>query len=677
MPKELNSKQAGTLNENPVNNPSVRTYTGKNQFPQSFIHPSTCSYGLVDPVCSAKCEPGDIYPYKFVTDLNTFTMKSPLKSKVNKYTAAFKVPMYAIYPRNWELMYPITNKGDDVPEDTRCYIFAKRLIEQLLSAYNEYARIEAPSNAAQYAVPLVFLLESIFSDGGIFSKFNMHLCGNVFSAYEQATAMYECFDKWFDTTFCITLKDYLSNIPSGHSHLIYYGDYDEGCPDYCVTSNEALLGTQVVGINNPCYYITFDRAIELLRSAEYRVYGHRDSNVLFPPLRLVLSDSNLPAKLNIESIVSYQLACAHFFNNPKIDYIYNAKLYRDNMEVLAVRITDGFAYYPYNGTQRFYDVFSAKYLTSEKMMKFTGFDTFEDFFLRIAFWSNLFNFQRSLRYGDYFTGAHPEPIAPGDINAPVIDGTVNALDMTRKIQMARLLNKVNISGPRIQDYLKAIFGGELPEADKDSPVRLSLEQFEITGFEVNNTGSDQLSDEDGKQNITTTNLRLDDSRYMFEAAINEPCYIIVTQYFDAHRIYSRTLDKFALHFTRFDDFIPDLQFDGDQALDTVELDCVTGEVGVPFAYNLRYMEYKQRYSYASGGFIRNLPSWAFITDNKDGAPMNRHINPDYIRSCPTEFDRFFKNLSGHSLGTRFHFITFNTNVAAPYRQMVYAPEILA
>ena len=674
MPKDLNSKQAGILNENPVNNPSVKVYKGKNQFPQSFIHPSTCSYGVVDPVASAKCEPGDIYPYKFVTDLNTFTMKSPLKSKVNKYTAAFKVPMYAIYPRNWELMYPITNKGDDVPEDTRCYIFAKRLIQQLLTAYNTYS---SDNKLVQYTVPITFLLESIFSDGGIFSKFNIHLCGNIFSIIESGTSLYECFDSWFDTKFCVALKDYFNSLPRNISHLIYYGDLDEGCPDYTVTSNPSLFGMQVPDVGNPCFYISFERAIELLRSAEYKIYNNFDNTVSFPALRLVTSDANIPSKLNIESIVAYQLACAHFFNNPKIDYIYNAKLYRDNMEVLAVQITGGFAYYSYNGTQRFYDVFAAKYLTSEKMMQFFGFDTYGEFFLRIAFWSNLFNYQRSLRYGDYFTGAHPEPIAPGDINAPVIDSSVNALDMVRKTNLARLLNKVNITGPRVQDYIRALFGGDLPEADKDSPVRLSLEQFEVSGFEVNNTGSDQLSDDDGKQNITTTNLRLDDSRFMFEAIIKEPCYIIVTQYFDAHRIYSRTLDKFALHFTRFDDFIPDLQFDGDQAVDTAELDCVNGEVGSPFAYNLRYMEYKQRYSYASGGFIRNLPSWAFITDNKDGAPMNRHINPDYIRSCPTEFDRFYKNLSGYSLGTRFHFITFNTNVAAPYRQMVYAPEILA
>ena len=123
-----------------------------------------------------------------------------------------------------------------------------------------------------------------------------------------------------------------------------------------------------------------------------------------------------------------------------------------------------------------------------------------------------------------------------------------------------------------------------------------------------------------------------------------------------------------------------MQFIGDQDVKRAELDplgSVGGDVDAAFAYNLRNMEYKQRYSYASGGFIRNLPSWAFITDNRDGNPPEFEISPEYIRSSPSEFDRFYRSLTGYSLGSYFHFITFNTNVVAPYRQMVMAPEILA
>lgn len=674
MPKDLNSVQSGMLNSTQTNDPSIRVIKGKNLFPQSFQHPSTCSYGVVDPVAVAKCERGDVYPYKFVTDLNTFTLSSPMKSKVNMYTAAFKVPMQAIYPRNWDIMFPIPNKGDDVPESTRSILYVKNLVNNLLTCH----KTSYDSSFLDCFVRTVFILESIFSDGGIFAKMNLHL--NSFDVYINGPGKSVCFDDYFDLYFVPSLKSYFSNLPStgpDSAHINHlYNDSSVDYPKYCVTEDTSLYGRKSYV---DTYYISFERAIELLRSGEYYIIP-RSVDVPSRFEYITISNSaELPERLNIESIVSYQLACSHFINNPKIDFVYTAQLYRDNMEsiqnILGVGSSPSFIF-PWNGIRKLYDVFSAARLSwlISGLPNYIYESPTNQYYLAFVFFQNLFNYQKSLRYGDYFTGAHPEPIAPGDINAPVIDGSVNALDMTRKIQMARLLNKVNISGPRISDYLRTLWGGSLPEAPKDSPIRLSKEVFSVGGFEVNNTGSAQLDDQ--SPNITTTNLRLDDSKYLFEVSIDEPCWIVVVQYFDAHRIYSKTIDRFAFHFDRFDDFLPDLQFDGDQDIKSKELDA-TSSLSIPFAYNLRYMEYKQRYSYASGGFIRRLKSWALITDNKDGNPMTNNITPEYIRSSPSEFDRFYKSLNGYSLGTRFHFITFNTNVAAPYRQMVYAPEILS
>ena len=127
MPKNINSLQSGVVDTNQVNNPSVDHMRGRNMFPQSFMHPSTCRYGEVDPVMAFKCERGDVLPYKFVTDLNTFTLASPLKSSVDMYSAAFKVPMQALYPRNWDIMMPFPTKGDDVPDDTRSLLSVIKL----------------------------------------------------------------------------------------------------------------------------------------------------------------------------------------------------------------------------------------------------------------------------------------------------------------------------------------------------------------------------------------------------------------------------------------------------------------------------------------------------------------------------------------------------------------------
>lgn len=110
MALNLSGIQAGTVQSNDLNDPNVRVIRGKNQFPQSFYHPSSCRYGEVDPVFAMRCERGDTVPYRFATDLNTFTMASPMKSPVNMYSAAFKVPLEAIYPRNYEIMYAQPNK---------------------------------------------------------------------------------------------------------------------------------------------------------------------------------------------------------------------------------------------------------------------------------------------------------------------------------------------------------------------------------------------------------------------------------------------------------------------------------------------------------------------------------------------------------------------------------------
>lgn len=690
MPKNLNGQQAGVVHGDQVNDPSVRVIKGKNQFPQSFHHPSSCRYGEVDPVAAIRCERGDVIPYKFVTDLDTFTMASPMRSKVNQYAAAFKVPMQAIYPRNWEIMYSHPVQGDDVPEDTRALLDPIRFD----TMYNDYIReaLDLGNAFYPYYVRLILLKELIFSEGSLFSKFNMHFSSyklNVVKATSPQTVesrMY--FDDWFDTVFAPWLKQaFAASLEFAEvdrtANFYHLMTHDEENRQYYIVVQDGsdLIGEQAV--NWTGRYISFRRALELLRTGEYEVnfgdYDFGDNQITYTSTGLSFFED-----VNIEPIIAYQLCCAHFFTNSKVDFVYTAQIWRDNMQSLLFGVGLDIPNFPlrvsylpsfdYNGVTYLYDVFSKGCLDAGFFLE-PFVLTSETYWAGTAFLFNLFSFQRSLRYADYFTGAHPLPLAVGDIDAPVIDGKVNAIDMTKKLQLTRYLNKVNISGPRFQDYLLALFGGKIPEAPKDVPVRLSVEKFDVSGFEVNNTGEAQQSPDNPV--ISTTNLRLSDSRYMFEANIDEPCWIIAVQYFDVQRIYSRTMDRFAFHRNRFDDFIPDMQFIGDQPIYQRELDITLGNPDMPYAYNLRYMEYKNRYSYASGLYARKLKSWAFVTDNNDGNPSVNNISPEYIRSSPSEFDRFYKSLTGYSLGTYAHFITFTTNVVSPYRQMVYAPEILA
>lgn len=697
MPKDLNALQSGMVQQNDVNDPSVRVIRGKNQFPQSFQHPSTCLYGYVDPVAVLKGEVGDVIPYKFVTDLNTFTMKSPMKSEVKMYSAAFKVPMEAIYPRTYDILFSFAQKGDEVPQQSptsavpliansaRAVLPFRTFLTNVLTFFNSSYRGEFSTNfnINNYFRSL-FLLESVFSDGGIFAKMNIHVNNLLFSLRLTNESLKGPF--LFDDVIDLVLYPRLSDFLDHNSNFIYLqhesveNDVDEGYPVYIPTVDSNLVGSKKSGDDydaRAAYYCSIDRMFELIRTGDWFVHTKESQGQIFEELYESLgflltydNTAKIPTALNIEPIIAYQLACVQFFNNPKVDYLYNVNLWRRNLETFIYDYNQFFPSFDYNGSIFLYDVVSHNCM-ARMIAAFV-----DDNSIALDYFFHLFGYHRSLRYGDYFTGARPEPIGVGDINLEEDEnGDISSLEVARRLQLTRLLHKVAITGPEHKDQIKYIFGGRIPDAPKDVPIRLSREEFTVEGFETNNTGSAQLSDAD--PNITTTNLRLTDSKFMFEVEVDEPCWLVMVQYFEAHRIYSNTIDRFAYHYNLYDDFVPDMQFIGDQDLKQSELLGIYGDQYTAYAYHLRNMEYKQRVSYASGGFIRHLPSWAFITDNKDGNPADVNITPEYLRSSPTEFDRFYKSLLGHSLGRRFHFIIMNTNILAPYRQMVYAPEILA
>lgn len=643
---------------NDVNNPRPNIPRGYNQFPQSYMHLTTEPYGVYSPFYWAKCERGDIQNLHSTHNLHTFTMQSPFVGNLKKTKSYVKVPMYAIYPRTWEKQFTIPTQGSDVPSDARALFDVSRLVVTLLTY------IKSVGTYTREVLMALCVLESICSHGSLFEKFNMHLDYKFITDADDSP---HNIDYYLDRYIYPELFAFVSQ----------YGIYGPDDTIYRITGygpQDAPSGT----------YISPRRFLELLRRGELSPTDSLEEIQLTQIFdSLVISSGYNTANdvigeetarfLNIEPIIAYQLACAQFATNDFVDFIYSAQLYRDNMQSLY---SSGFtnAVFPtfiYNGVTYQYDVFSQ--FVFDRLMVINVGTASALVRSRLSFWLNLFSYVPALRYGDYFTGGKPTPLAVGEYTAAVNNNEVSAIDITRSIQMQRLLHRVNMVGRKIGDYLSGIFGGKLPEAPKDVPIFLAHQVFDVDGFEVNNTGSDQLNKD--VRNITTTNLRSTKDKFAFEVTIDEPCYIIGMSSYAMMRIYSKTMDRFAFHHDRYDDFIPEMQYIGDQEIKAVELDC-NNPTQLPFAYALRYMEYKQRYSYASGGFVSDLPTWAFVTDNADGNPPESYITPDYIRSSPSEFDRFYKSLTGFSLGTYYHFIVAYTNSTSPLRRMEYTPEIL-
>lgn len=664
MPKDLSGAQVGMTPANNINSPRPHNMRGRNEFPQTHKHLTTDRYGDYSPFFWAKCERGDVQNLHSVHDLHTYTLASPMVSDVTMTKSFIKVPMQAIYPRTWEKQFTIPTQGDDVPSDARALLDLSSLLFFFSGLLLGVTELSVSQRIRAY-----FLLESISSHGSLFERFNLHFnhrfAWNV--TIESSDTVSGSFDKWFDSVFA----PYLIEFAQSHSFTIGEG---QNAGSFTVSSD---------GSSSSSSTISARRFIELLRSGSVLIDDVLWSDFSVPGIINFDSDGSgflginpidpnpdtaSDYFINIEPIISYQLACSQFGTNDFVDFIYSAQLYRDNMEsILSQIVTPRF--FQYNGVYYLYDVFSQHNLNTV-IGALSIPDTFD---AACNFLLNLFSYRQSLRYGDYFTGAKPQPLAVGEYTAEVNNNEVSAIDITRSIQMQRLLHRVNMVGRKLGDYLSGIFGGKLPEAPKDVPIFLAHQRFDVKGFEVQNTGDIQFSD--AYQNTVTSQLRTSENRYAFEIEIDEPCYIIGMNSYETMRVYSKTLDRFAFHHDRYDDFIPEMQYIGDQDIKQVELDSSSNFLS-PYGYALRYMEYKQRYSYASGGFIENLPSWAFITDNADGNPSDAFINPDYIRSSPSEFDRFYKSLSGYSLGSYFHFIVAHTNVTAPLRMMEYTPEIL-
>lgn len=653
MPRDLSAQQVGLQGKPSATQPKYHVFTGRTEFPMSYPFPNTYRYGHVQPFYYQHTVGDDDIPLYAQHDLHTYTMASPMKSPVTLSKSYFLVDYKAIYPRNWNLMYVAPNKGDDVPADTRFVV--SNLIHACYSRLALFKAVSIDDNV-DYAfdwIRFVLLLESIFSAGSLFAQFDIHLqdfcVGNTSSDLTDGGATIS-FDTWFDTVFVPSIED-ISVIIDGKTYYVGDKAYYDAQGNY--------------------YSVTMRRLLEMMRSNRFTINvvpSNLDDSVsqLF-----ITQDVSYP--INLEVIAAYQLGCAQFFTDSSVDYVYSAELYRDSLEQVYRGLWANFSdmQFTYNGSTRLYDILSG-FCLNKQLASLGSSAIGVSFIDRMYDWfAMLFGHRQSLRFGDYFVSGKPTPYGTGDMTVNTSGATVSVIDITTKIQLQRFWNRVTNTPQKIGDYARNVLG--LSNADDNSydiPAFLGHKTCLIGGMEVENTADGQRD-----ANSITTHLKANQNVHAFDIHTKRPGIIIGVMSFDVPRIYSKTVDRMHMHQTRFDDYIPELQFTGDQPIYQRELDATKPVNGI-FAYSLKYMEYKRRYGYAAGGAIEALNTWFMITDNKDGNPFSGNIDPDYIRSQPSEFDRFYSALTGYSLGTYFHFIVMNHNYQKLTRDMVLAPEPL-
>lgn len=378
--------------------------------------------------------------------------------------------------------------------------------------------------------------------------------------------------------------------------------------------------------------------------------------------------------INPSRIVAYQQSVAEYMTNDRIDNVFSAELWMQNMRAIMYPSNTGLTTEPtfkYNGVDYEYDMFT----TGGFRRAFFDSGNITGLLHRMTpFLSNFLILRRSLRFGDYFATGRPNMLAVGDLSIPVDQQNVSPIDVTKGLMLQRFFNAVNRWGMRFVNYMANLFGVK-PSDTGCQPAFITHRQITMGHDTVSNTGDNQ-----GK---VTTNLVGTSSSHMFDVFLDDFGIMVGVVSYDTLAYYPCGVDRALRHADRFSMFNPMLQNIGDQE---IRLDELTGDVKDPavakrpFAYATRYNEYKKGLTSAHGGFVNNIPASVFVYPYRqlidDDFSRGLRINPDFIRDMPFYFDGYMKSLTGISPAQYFHFTMSVNNPHQSARKMEYWPGIL-
>lgn len=626
-----------------VNDSQVFVNRNRNTFDLSYFNYKTQRFGQYEPFFVMEGVPGDTIPLSSSHNVRSLPMQSPFLSSLTLSKDYFMIPMQAILPNTWEMIFSNPASGDDVPADANClwnFFNIILLLGRDLSNLSNVSKLK-----------LAFVLESIFSSSSLPSQLGYCM---------QDTTN----DK--STSFDFCFNNFISFIATPETSVTFTFP-DNTTKTLSVSSVPKSVFCDFLRQN----YIYLTNFTGIINLSDFEIWYNAHKSFLTTWSSIYL---------NMSRILAYQLCCKQFYVNTKIDPIYNSQLYRDNFFFLLQQVATAsdspslvYQSFTRNGISVPYDFFSRHYFSviTNALSKQTITDNIIGAIADVYFY--VFSFNRVLKFGDYFTSCRTQPLGTdvnGEMNAPVVGDKVAAIDMSKSIVMQRFLNNVVKLGNDFGEYLRGIFGRE-PSPDYHFPKFISHQEFDVSGFEVAN------STETG-QGSMVTNLKSGSDKYAFEVTIDMPCILLGISNFNCPRLYGNARPRFLFHKDRFDMFNPMLQYIGDQPVHRIELNTDSEGANEVFGYNSRNSEYKQAFSVASGGFLYELPSWSFIADfgPEYAAIPRQNQGPEFLRVYPFEFDRFFASLSGTSLSQAFHFIVVYNNKVMASRPMAVNPSIL-
>lgn len=637
-------------------------------FDNSYRLAGTYRFGEYAPTMVLPVVPSDNHGVRSNHKVRSYTLKQPLLNDIKLKEDTFLVPYSALLFRNYEKYITAPNIGDDVDANevglsvvgfsSKVFSLITGYRTCLLSGFEDDGVSELLITAFfKYLV----LIDIYYSSGSMFNAFGMPLTSNSKKADE-------IIDRFMSLIEDIGTASFNLRVKIGDKY------FEIGRPSVNAGDSSISLREFWNRIHD-----TADWSVSSYTDLDnFWVEYFTDSQTDFAVNYFVVPDYSAPYDLS--PFGAYQISCAHFYSNDKVDYIYSAQLWRESLRTLINEIGDlnsssfDSETFQFNGITCQYDEFSAKAFNFvfDSIGEVFDLDAFS-YFLEYSLY--LFAFRRSLRFVDYTTGSRTRPLAPGDASISVSEGTIDVVESIQKKWYIRLWSQISRVGHKISEQMKGLFPDVEPSIDWHDPIWIhGTSGGSIFAEEIDNTSDNQF---DPKTPIAVTSVIngfINDKS--INLSINDRYGVVISiTHFDIPRFYYKGVDRLFFNVDRYDRFNPFLQFMGDQKVYLKELDADASFASV-FGYQGRYEEQKQRLSRAFGGFINNtLPGMVFLADEARDRFSQESQSPSYIRSYQSELDKFFIALSGWSLGTYYHFIMVTDNEIESSRPMAYNPQI--
>lgn len=625
----------------------------------------TPRYGELYPFMCEDVVPGDKIKMSSLFDLRTYTLKSPLMQDVSMYKSCYSVPISAILPNNWDKVVETPNIGDVCPIEASClmklsdfYDVFSFLSIRTANVIPSLAQGVAPTTAQLVSLTdgfrLCALLEQMFSVNGLPAALGMPI---------TRSSIAPC---GFDVLF-----DDISVMHKGGNGLQYHvTPYDD--------VDSILFSLKSSNSIDFFYWLQDYSGYLSISSADFNNVAAAVKRYLLGVNEKLdgLSSALSASHIDLSRFYAYQLVFNEFHTNDNVDYIYSAKSWRAALFGLKEYIirernkADFTNTFLFNGDYVTYDACASNLLIYYSLH--AGADSLISSHLMIEYVCQIFGLRRSLVYKDYFTNARVSPLAVGDTSVSVNANKVDVVNVTRNIQLQRFLNAVNRSGRKPSAYFKSLFGVNL-RPDDDTPIFLCETKDVIYGQEVENTGAAQLTE----GNSITTRLRTKSNDYQFETFCDKYGIIISLVHFEVERFYDNSCERVTLKDSLMDYFNPYMQYVGDQDVKVGEYDIdLYDHFDSPMGYATRDIQYKIGFPRAIGGFVNGLPTWLFLARKLGGLSQDLSLNPEFVRSLPSTFDKFYLSLTYDSFSLYWHFIVLCRNFIDADRPMVKNPQIL-